>query len=87
MDDAHVDGLLVRVKIAGANAPREVGLAMGAELYQAAAKRGMITLEDFSVFGTGFLSQRLPAFERQHFVFQHPELGDWEYRFGEPANA
>ncbi|WP_293373615.1 hypothetical protein [Phenylobacterium sp. SCN 70-31] len=87
MEDTEIDGLLVRVKMAARTASKDVGLAMGADLYRAASKRGMITLEDFSVLGSGFLAQKLPAFERQHFVFVHPELGEWDYRFGESPNA
>lgn len=83
MEEDAIKGLLVRLKIKAGTEPTDVGLGLGEALYREASRRGLITLEEFSWIGSGFLTDRLPAFERKHFVFVHPGLDDWEFRFGE----
>jgi len=87
MDDAAIADLIERVDKATQDAPREVGVAMGAKLYEAVCDRGLVSMETFSVLGSGFLPHSLPAYRGTRFVYVPPHFPEWSFLIGKYQNA
>lgn len=64
---------------------KNVGIAMGYELYMECRRRGLIKMAVFSFAGSGAFPLNLPAFEGQFFVCLQEEFGDWEFQIGREA--
>jgi hypothetical protein len=82
MSGDPLDELIARLDDVLVTTPKTVGVGMGIDLYREANKRGLISLETFSVLATGFWPHELPAYRKHHFVYLHPGLSDWDFRIG-----
>lgn len=82
MSDRPSDELLARLDDVVSTTPAQVGIGMGIELFIEMWKRGLITMQEFSALGTGFLPHRLPAYRKRNFAFVHTELDDWDFKIG-----
>lgn len=60
------------------------GIMVSSQIFAALRQRGLITIEKFSVNGTGFLEDDLPAYKRKFFIFENFELQETEFRIGTP---
>lgn len=65
-----------------AGASPSVGIAFGTELFNEFRKRGWFTLEVFGVLGTTLFAERLPAYNKSHFVFPSWDIQDLEFKVG-----
>lgn len=87
MDEKTIDEIIGRLDLVMSDTPRNVGVAMGDALFAACKRRGLLSIEDFSVAGSGFLPHRLPAYRGKNFAFVHPELTEWDFQIGERSRA
>lgn len=65
-----------------AGASPSAGIAFGTELFNEFRKRGWFTLEVFSVLGTSLFPDRVPAYNKTHFVFPSWGIQDVEFKVG-----
>ena len=70
-----------------ADEPRQIGVAMGRDLFRECVRRELIAIEELSVLRAGFLPSELPAYRGKHFAFVHPELGAWEFQVDFPPDG
>lgn len=84
MDAQAIDELFQRLDFIMKDTPAGVGVAMGYDLFGECRKRGLLSMETFSVLGTGFLPNILPTYKGKHFAFVHPGLTDWDFQIGTP---
>ena len=87
MDKQAIDELIGRLDSIMASTPLPVGVAMGYDLFGECRRRGLFSMEDFGVLGTGFLPHKLPTYRGKHFAFVHPELPDWDFQIGTTHHA
>jgi len=64
------------------DAPLNVGIVFGTELFNEFRKRNWFTLEEFGVLGTTLFAMRLPAYEKTHFVFSSWDIPDLKFKVG-----
>lgn len=64
------------------NAPADVGIAFGFDLFLAFVARGWLTMEDFGATGASLYNGRLPAYQRTHFAFVSMDVPDEDYELG-----
>jgi hypothetical protein len=64
------------------DAPANVGIAFGTEIFNEFRKRNWITLEKFGVLGTTLFAQKLPAYKKTHFIFSSWDIPDFEFKVG-----
>jgi hypothetical protein len=85
MDPQEIaEPIIVRLNDVMDSTPRNVGVAMGWALYRACCDRGLVSMEMFSVLGSGFLPNTLPAYRGLNFVFVPPDFPEWEFQIGTP---
>lgn len=60
-----------------------VGIAFGVELFDEFRNRGWFTLEVFGVLDTTLFAERVPAYNKTHFVFLSWGIPDREFIVGE----
>ena len=85
MDDQAVGLKKTALDDALAKVGPNVGIKFGAELFDEFRKRGWLTLETFGVLGTGFLSEKLPAYGRTHFAYVSWDVSDNDFQAGNDA--
>ena len=87
MDRRVINEIIRRLDSIMTSTPTQVGVALGYDLFGECQKRGLLSMEEFSVLGQDFLPHRLPAYRGKHFAFVNPELTDWDFQIGQPEHA
>lgn len=64
------------------NAPANVGIAFGTELFNEFRNRGWFTLETFGALGTTLFAELVPAYKKTHFVFPSWGIQEAEFKIG-----
>jgi hypothetical protein len=84
MADNAADEVIARLDDVLSTTPQQVGVAVGIDLWVECVKRELVSMEDFSVLGTGFWPHSLPAYRNRNHIFVHPLLADWDAQIGKP---
>lgn len=64
------------------NAPANVGIAFGTQLFNEFRNRGWFTLETFGALGTTLFAEQVPAYKKTHFVFPSWGIQETEFKIG-----
>ena len=86
-DIAEINEIIERLKMHVEHTPKDVGIALGSDLFAECVKREMITLEVFVMMGTKLFQQRLPALKKSIFVFDQPFMDPWNFEIGPNNDA
>jgi hypothetical protein len=82
MNDAAAKAIQADLDAALQQAPANVGIAFGFDLFLAFSARGWVTMEDFGAAGTSLYKGRLPAYQRTHFAFVSLDVPDEDFEVG-----
>jgi hypothetical protein len=85
MDDILATTKKAELDAALATVGRDVGILFGVGLFEAFRVRNWITVEYSSAVGSTLFGDKVPAYDRSHFVFPTWNIPDFEFRIGKNA--
>ena len=60
------------------------GIRMGSELYRELFRSDLVSMERFSILGSGVLEQELPAYRNKYGVYMDPDMAKDAFAVGKP---
>ena len=61
-----------------------IGIRIGSNLYRELFRSDLVSMEKFSILGSGLLEQELPAYRKKYGVYMDPDMAEDAFAIGKP---